>query len=185
MSKAPSSDDAVKRATGHGWAEWCRLLDRAGAKKMTHAEIAQMVHEKFGSGPARPANTGWWSQMVTVGYERLRGLRAEHERPDGFEISRTQTIDAPIARVYDAWRSPAKRTRWLADPGIEISTTTAPTSIRFKWIDGKTRASAILVAKGDKTSVTVSHVKIKDAKAAEKLKKYWVTQLASLAEEVG
>jgi len=32
--------EAVERATGKGWDEWLRVLDRAGAKTMTHKEIA-------------------------------------------------------------------------------------------------------------------------------------------------
>ena len=178
MAKAPVSDETVKRATGRDWAEWCRVLDKAGANTMKHTAIAQMVHDKFDGGD-------WWSQMVTVGYERLRGLRVAGERPDGFEISRSKTIDAPIDRVYAAWHSPAKRKRWLADPDIEISTTTPSKSLRFKWIDGTSRAEASFAAKGEKTAVTVSHRKIKGEKAAQKMKKYWAAQLESLAEEVG
>jgi hypothetical protein len=34
------SSEAVRKATGRTWAEWLRLLDKAGAKKMAHGEIA-------------------------------------------------------------------------------------------------------------------------------------------------
>src|SRR5688572_27657477 len=77
MVKPPVSDDRVKGATGRDWAEWRRVLDAAGARKMSHAEIARMVHDRFAggdpstsSGSVPPHNAGWWSQMVTVGYER-------------------------------------------------------------------------------------------------------------------
>jgi hypothetical protein len=187
MAKTPVSDDSVKRATGRDWAEWRRVLDAAGASKMNHAEIARLVHDKFvgrdpstGAGSAQQSNAGWWSQMVTVGYERLIGLRLAHQRPGGFEISKSKTIAAPIARVFDAWHVPAKRKRWLADPNIEIRSAMAPTLVRFAWVDGKTRADVRLTAKGEKTAVTVTHGKIVTAKAAEKFKKYWSDQLAAL-----
>ena len=177
MAKAPISDESVKRATGRDWAEWCRLLDAEGADKMAHGEIARMVHHKFGGGE-------WWSQMVTVGYERLRGLRAENQRRSGaFEISKSKTIAAPPARVFAAWQSAARRKRWLANPDIEISTATAPKTIRFKWVDGKSRGQAYFTAKGEKTAVTVMHTKLADAKNADKMKKYWSAQLDALAAE--
>jgi uncharacterized protein YndB with AHSA1/START domain len=118
--------------------------------------------------------------MVTVGYERLSGLRLAHQRPGGFEISKSKTIAAPIARVFDAWHAPGKRKRWLADPNIEIRSATPPTLVRFAWVDGKTRVDVRLMAKGEKTTVTVTHGKIASAKAAEKFKKYWSAQLAAL-----
>ena len=173
MAKTPVSDDSVKRATGRDWAEWRRVLDAAGASKMDHADIARMVHDRFDGGD-------WWSQMVTVGYERLNGLRVAHQRPGGFEISKTKTIAAPMVRVFAAWHAPAKRKRWLADPNIEIRSATAPTLVRFVWGDGQTRADVRLTAKGAKTAVTVTHGKIANAKAAEKFKKYWSEQLTAL-----
>src|SRR5215469_1117257 len=63
-----SSDEAVKAKTGKVWAEWFKILDKAGAKKMPHKEIALYLYEK----QKLPA---WWCQMVAVGYEQERGLR--------------------------------------------------------------------------------------------------------------
>jgi hypothetical protein len=60
--------EAVLKATGRAWDEWLRVLDRAGARRMPHEEIAALLARKF-------AVPGWWCQMVTVGYEQARGLR--------------------------------------------------------------------------------------------------------------
>jgi uncharacterized protein YndB with AHSA1/START domain len=174
-TKPKVSDAAVTRATGRDWAEWCRLLDKEGAAKMGHADIARLVDQKFKGGP-------WWSQMVAVGYEQLRGLRALHQKPGGFEISRSKTIAAPVARVYKAWHSPAMRRKWLADPDVTIRTATENKSLRFAWIDGTTRGEAYFTGKGEKTAVTVQHAKLDTARAAAKMKKYWGEQLAKLAE---
>ena len=35
------SDEAVKAKTGKVWKEWFTILDKAGAKKMTHQEIGR------------------------------------------------------------------------------------------------------------------------------------------------
>src|ERR1700752_4374658 len=64
--------DAVLRATGKAWDEWLKLLDRAGAKKMPHKDIALMLSRQF-------KVPDWWSQMVTVGYEQARGLRKAYQ----------------------------------------------------------------------------------------------------------
>src|SRR5216117_1433710 len=82
------SDAAVVRATGKKWAEWFAILDKAGAKKLTHQQIVAVLAKKHGLAP-------WWQQMVTVTYEQARGLRKVHERPDGYSISRSKTLPVP------------------------------------------------------------------------------------------
>ena len=46
---------------------------------------------------------GWWSQSVTVSYERARGMRAVGERPDGFSVTAQKTVAVPVERLYDAF----------------------------------------------------------------------------------
>ena len=72
MRFAGVGSEAVARATGRAWDEWLKVLDRAGAKTMPHKEIALLLSRKFDV-------PDWWSQMVTVGYEQARGLRAVHQ----------------------------------------------------------------------------------------------------------
>lgn len=72
---AGMSDAAVKKATGRDWSEWVTTLDAARANEQGHREIAEYV-----SSLGTP---DWWSQMVTVGYERVRGLRDKRQRRGG------------------------------------------------------------------------------------------------------
>jgi hypothetical protein len=74
------SSAAVHKATGRTWEEWLPLLDKTGAKKLPHREIAEVVAGKFAVRP-------WWSQMVTVGYEQARGLREKHQTAKGYQVS--------------------------------------------------------------------------------------------------
>ena len=62
-------------------AEWFAILDAWGATDHTHTEIARWL-----AGAGRP---GWWTQNVTVAYERARGMRARHQMADGFSVSVT------------------------------------------------------------------------------------------------
>src|SRR6185503_7619402 len=108
------SDEAVKAKTGNGWAEWFKLLDQGGAKKMTHQEIVALLNSKHGVGP-------WWQQMVTVTYEQARGLRAKHEKPAGYEISVSRTIAASVSKVFKAWQNEKTRNNWLSEPGASAN----------------------------------------------------------------
>lgn len=104
------SDEAVKAKTGKDWAAWFKILDQAGARKMGHQEIVAVLSDKHGVGP-------WWQQMVTVTYEKARGLRAKHEKPAGYEISVSRTIAAPVNKIYHAWQDEKERAKWLPEPG--------------------------------------------------------------------
>src|SRR5882762_4706979 len=93
-SKAPRmSDEAVKAKTGRTWKEWFGILDKAGARKMSHPEIVKYLHTKHDVGP-------WWQQMVTVTYEQVRGLRELHQKPAGYSISVSRTVNVPLAKLY-------------------------------------------------------------------------------------
>src|SRR6185312_7829975 len=104
-AKSPKmSDDAVKSKTGKAWKEWFAILDKAGAKKMTHQEIVKYLNSEQGVGP-------WWQQMVTVTYEQHIGRRGEHQKPDGYEISVSRTI---AARFPNFMRPSETRSRGLS-----------------------------------------------------------------------
>ncbi|MGE0480733.1 MAG: hypothetical protein AB7Q17_09700 [Phycisphaerae bacterium] len=167
-------DAAVRKATGKGWDDWLKVLDRAGGAKMEHPAIARLLHEKHGVGD-------WWSQMVTVGYEQARGRRQKHEKPDGFSVSASKTIGAPLPTLYRAWEDLQTRGRWLADPAFTVRTATTNKSMRITWVDGRTSVDVNLYAKGpDRGQVTVQHERLPDAAAGERMKAYWVEQLAAL-----
>lgn len=86
------SSEAVQAKTGKTWTEWFKLLDKAGAAKWPHKEIAELIHDEFGC-------PGWWSQMVTVGYEQARGLRVKHQSATGYSANVSKTIGVPIATL--------------------------------------------------------------------------------------
>lgn len=171
-------DDAVRAKTGKGWAEWLAVLDRAGAAKMSHKEIAAYLHELQNC-------PGWWCQMVAVGYEQERGLRDRHQKPDGYSVGASKTVAVPVARLYAAWSDAKLRARWL--PGVELAVrkATSPKSLRAGWSDGKTTLSVLFYAKGEaKSQVAVEHDKLADAKAAARMKTYWGEALDRLKAEL-
>jgi hypothetical protein len=162
-----SSDESVKAKTGKVWAEWFRILDKAGAKKLPHKEIAAHLHDK-------QKVSAWWCQMVAVGYERERGLRGQFQNCAGdFSANSSRTLRAPVASIYNAWTNEKLRQRWLPGAKIEITTATPGKSIRAKW-DGDTRLSVGFYSSGsEKTRVAVDHMKLAGSKESLKMKSYW------------
>jgi hypothetical protein len=169
----PTSDDAMQRATGHGYDHWFRLLDEWGGTKRTHTEIARWIATEHGVD-------GWWSQSITVGYERARGMRALHQRPGGFEVSASRTIAVEAAKAIAAFTDPAVRRRWLPQTGIRQRPTRAVNVARFDWPHPPSRFVVSADPKGDRSVVYVAHEKLPDAVQAERQKAAWRQRLATL-----
>ncbi|MCM2315664.1 MAG: hypothetical protein NDJ92_11010 [Thermoanaerobaculia bacterium] len=173
---AGMSDDAVKAKTGRDWGEWVRELDAIGAATMSHRDIARRVHDEFGAGD-------WWGQTVTVGYERIRGLRAIGQRRAGaWEAAKSRTYPVPLAALYAAWADAKKRARWLPDAKLSVRKATAERSMRITWGDG-TSVELWFTSKGDaKSSVQVQHTKLATKEDATRLKAYWGERLDALGD---
>src|SRR6476661_2132439 len=117
-STAPRmSDIAIKAKTGKNWKDWFAALDKAGARKMNHQEIVKLVSEKYDVGP-------WWQQMVTVSYEQARGLREKYQKPAGYQISVSRTVNAPVAKLYKSFANAKSRSSWLGENGLIVRTAT-------------------------------------------------------------
>lgn len=180
VKKKPSlmSDAAVQNATGKTWPEWFSILDKAGAKKMTHREIVAFLVKKYAVGP-------WWQQMVTVAYEQQRGLREVHQVPGGYSISVSKTIGVRLPALYAAWKDEKSCSRWLDDADFNVRKATANKSMRITWVDGETNLEVNFYSKGPaKAQVVVQHNKLKNSQAAERKKAYWAKQLGRLKEEL-
>ncbi len=167
-AKSPRmSDEAVKAKTGKTWKEWFAILDQAGARQFTHQEIVKYLNAKHAVGP-------WWQQMVTVTYEQARGLREKHQKPDGFEISISRTLKAPLPKVYKAVANEKTRLTWLPEDGLTVRKATPNKSIRFSRPDGKTSFEVSFLSKDDdKSQIVVNCRKLPNAKVAATTKTYW------------
>jgi hypothetical protein len=65
-----------------------------------------------------------------------QGLRAKHEKPEGFQISRSKTMHAPVGDVFEAWGNARKRAQWLPASRLTIRKATENKSLRITWGDG-------------------------------------------------
>ena len=171
---AGMSDASVSKQTGRTWAEWVRVLDAADAAKKTHREIAAHV-----SSLGTPS---WWTQMVAVGYERIRGLRERgQQRSGGYQITKSRTFDVSIGRLFAAFTSARLCSRWLPK-GVTLRSMTANKRVRLGWADG-TQAVVGFMSKGAAKAVAaVQHEKLPDRASADAMKKAWSGYLDKLGD---
>ena len=173
---AGMSDDVIKQKTGCTWDRWVHALDHHGAEQMSHRDIAKLVSEKY-------KVPSWWTQTVTVGYERIKGLRARGQRRDGtYEATKSRTLNVPIKVLFDAWANASIRKRWLDDANVKVRTATAPKSMRLGMSDGTIVAVGFMSKGKSKSSVAVQHAKLPDRETADRLKRYWSERLDALQE---
>lgn len=173
MGSARMRDAAVKAKTGKDWRQWFVILDKAGAKKMSHKEIAEYLHGKHGV-------PGWWSQMVTVTYEQERGLREKHERTDGYSVSASKTYKVPVGVLYKNWSDEKLRRQWLKDK-FTVRRATANKSMRITWTDN-TSVEVNFYAKGStKSQAAVQHGKLASSAQVERTRVRWKAALERLS----
>ncbi|MDQ6831240.1 MAG: DUF4287 domain-containing protein [Gemmatimonadota bacterium] len=171
------SDTAIATKTGKTWPQWFSAIDKAKGTTLTHQEIVALLRDRHGVG-------SWWQQMITVGYERARGMRVKHQTASGFQMSSTKTIAAPAAELFAAWTDITRRRKWLGALKLDVRTAHPPRKMRIGWKDGSIVEAHFLPKPGGKTQVTVSHTKLADAESVTRMKEFWKARLARLKQAV-
>jgi hypothetical protein len=171
---AGMSDEKIAAKTGRTWRQWEQVLDADGAAALPHREIAVIVH-----GRGVP---DWWAQTVTVGYERIKGLRDRGQRRGGaYEAGKSRTFAVPVTTLYDAWVDEKRRRRWLDGVQADVRTATRPKSVRLQWPDGTIVVVGFIAKGASKSVVSLVQTKLRDRAAAEQAKLYWTARLDALA----
>lgn len=169
------SDASVKKATGCNWKKWVFALDKAGGIEMSHRALVAHIRDKYHT-------PSWWTQMVAVGYERIRGLRAHGQQRSGdWTVSKSKTIAVPLAKLYAAFSSARRRVQWLAGATLTIRGATPHKSIRFRLEDGSP-IDVLFSRRGEeKSQVAIEHSKLPTKADADRLRVFWTERLEALA----
>lgn len=188
------SDAAVIKKTGQDLAYWYDVLDRFGAVAKGHTAAARHLYEEHGV-------PGWYSQGITVSYERARGVRAVNQRCDGdFEVSASKVMTADAKTFVKAFTDARRRGSWAKglDAGLTKALATGLADkkskgfvirpdgmarFRYKW-DGTTVQLYAYPKAGGKLNVTVQHTRLPNGDAVEPYRKQWKAALAALAAEL-
>jgi hypothetical protein len=169
------SEEKLVEATGRGWQEWLGILDAWGAAGRRHNEIVRWL-------AAEHAVPDWYTQAITVTYERARGIRVVGQRADGsFVASATKTIAVPVERLFEAFQDEELRERWLPRAELRLRAATAPRTARYDWEDGESRLVVAFVEMSDaKSQVAVEHERLPDADTVGEMKSWWRARLDEL-----
>jgi len=173
---AGRSDALLKEKTGCTWEKWVGALDYVKADTWKHRDIVKHLMEKH-------EIPGWWAQMITVGYERIKGLRAVHQRMDGsFEANKSKTFAVPISRVYSAFHDGRMRARWM--PGVKLTVRTASKDryLRLGWPDQSSVVIGFERKGPEKSLVSIQHGKLPDRPAVDRTKAFWGERLEQLKQ---
>ncbi len=177
---AGMSDEAVSAKTGKTWRAWVDALDALDATSKTHREIAAAVRERW------PAIGGWWAQSVTVGYERIRKLRARGQQRTTklFDANKSRTFAVPVDALYRAFHDGRRRARWLGVEGVERASATEGRRVRLEWPDGTTALVSFTDKGPSKSSVAIQHRKLSSKADADRAKEAWADRLDALAAQL-
>jgi uncharacterized protein YndB with AHSA1/START domain len=192
------SSEAAKKATGHDWAEWKSILDKAGAKKWNHKEIVAYLQDNY-------KLSGWWQQTVTVAYEKAEGRRVIGQTADtGFQVGIQKTLPIGIGQAWSLLSSRKGIACWLGkvsrlslaegrtyktESGIEgeIRVVKPGNRIRLTWRKtGMKRPATLQItlveSPAEKTSIRVHLEHLPSQKVREEMKSHWRGVLSDLAE---
>jgi len=169
------SDESVKKATGCEWAKWVFVLDKAGAAEMSHPALTKYIREKY-------KTPSWWTQMVAVGYERIRGLRAHGQQRSGdWSVSKSKTIGVPLAKLYAAFSNARTRAKWM--PGVKLTVRGATVNkyMRLRLEDGSPIDVGFLSKGASKSQVAIEQRKIAAKAEADRIRAFWAERFDALA----
>ncbi len=138
-------DSPVMNATGKTLGDWFAILDGRDARDLRHKDIARLLQDEYGV-------SAWWSQNVTVEYEKHIGRR---------ETGQTQAGDygATVTRTLPGDMD-AARERWVA--GLrEEGAAAAFDGVPFAGEPSISRADTwrywrVVLAAGTRVTVTIS-----------------------------
>lgn len=175
-------DAAVIEATGKAWDAWFAILDRRGAPSLAHKDIARLLREDYDV-------SGWWSQSVTVEYEKHIGRREAGQRQSGeYTTTVSRTLPGTMDEALGRWLAllPARDVApafdgvpFAEDPSV--SRTEKWRYWRVRLADGS-RVTVSVSAKsgGDGSLLTVESGKLAGRADIDRWKAYWKAYLARL-----
>jgi uncharacterized protein YndB with AHSA1/START domain len=194
------SSDAVKKATGLGWDDWIRFIDGHGGGELDHRGIVALL------GRVGGIHSGWWQQMVTVGYEHATGRRIVGETGDaGFQLGVQKVIPLGRGALWELLTSPVGIEAWLGsvaelafEPGTpyetshglvgEIRTVRPGERLRLTWQPADRQAATTLQLTlscprntDHRTTLRFHHEKLAGPAEREDMRAHWKGVLDTLA----
>lgn len=188
-------DEVVLQKTGRTRAAWFAILDRFDCRAKGHTATAAHLMSRHHVSP-------WWSQAITVQYERDRGIRSYGEQADGFALTVQRALAVPSERVWraltdasevSAWRTTKQRQefrpggRWRNADGSRgtFERRVEGRYLRITWDEPRRAPGSIVemevLDRGeDRSIVKLTHRRIRSAEEREDLRSHWSWAMDSL-----
>lgn len=178
QGKPMMTDAGIRAKTGKGWDYWFPALDKAGAARLQHHAIAALLEKKFRVEP-------WWGQMISVSYERARGLRAMNQKCDGeFSVGVSKVMPADLRRLFGT--ATAGRSSWFPRGSFVESSRTEGKYWRGTWGRKGARLEINFYAKTpDKAQIVVQVNKLESGDVIESERASWKKALLKLEALLG
>ena len=182
VSQPEMSDESMEARTGRGHNEWADIIeawaDETGGDLSDHTAVAAYLLENFDE------LDGWWAQAVTVGYERITGLRLPYQRADGsFSCSKSRTVAIGADALRKMLSSEEHRADLFPDQATELRSKPETKALRIAI--GPEGAAAIFtidaVADG-RAKVAVQHERLPTYDSVEEWKFYWSDWFDAIAD---
>jgi hypothetical protein len=175
----PPSHQPLHGPTDRPLEAWFALLEGRGARDWKHRDIAVFLSVE-GVPP-------WWTQDITVRYEKHIGRRVLGQRGKTFSATATKTISASVDAAFDAWLSDEQRRQWLPSTKLQLRTSKKGKypSARFDVGSDDGRLMVSFDAKGEsRTVVAIEHSKLPDDASRKQWATFWRERLTALKEQL-
>lgn len=168
-------DASVRDTTGRGWDEWCDLIEADPVAADGHAAVARYLAAEHGLD-------GWWSQAVTIGWERITGRRVPGQQTDGtFAANKSRTMDGDADALRAMLVDDEARGDLFPGEATELRSKPATKVLRVAMTDGA--ALFTVEAKdGDRMRVAIQHTGLASLDARDAWADYWTAWLDTLAD---
>ena len=175
VSEPEVADEVVRENTGRGWEDWCDVIDGWAGHVDGHTAIATHLRDTLGVD-------SWWSQTVTVGYERITGLRLPHQRPDGtFTAGKSKTVALDAVELRELLLDDDDRIDLFGGRPAELRSKPGSKSIRLGVGPGVV-LMALEPKPNGRTKVTVAHEGLPAFDDVAEWKFFWTEWLEALDE---
>lgn len=175
VSKPDLSEEAITTTTARGWNEWCDVIDASPRQTEGHTAIATYLRDTHGIDP-------WWAQAITVGYERITGLRLPYQRSDGtFTADKSKIVAQDSVMLRALLLDSDGRDHLFAGKKSDLLSKPSSKGIRLQIGPGVALIS-LDEAPDNRTKVVISHEGLPVFSDVAEWKFFWNDWLQALTE---
>ncbi|MDJ0335748.1 hypothetical protein QMG83_10980 [Salinibacterium sp. G-O1] len=182
LAQPMQTTEVITASTDRDWDDWVALIEAGPGREAGHTAIAAWLRDEHAVDP-------WWAQAVTIGFERITGLRLPGQMKDGtFTVSRTRLLPADATDLRALLLDDADRAELL--PGYELTLRSKPESksLRFTFAQDAEPLGVVMFAfdpaPKQRIRLTVTHEKLDSIDLGEHWKEFWSEWLDGVEAEL-